>query len=141
MFQPTPSGSGLLIKDGTIAMRDLSPSLQAKIKQAGTQGAPGAAGANGANGARPGQRGTNGHDGRDGRDGVRYDRAVGSCNDGKPGEVAIAGGAARLGAPEQMSWAQIRTYRRGLKLSELERLSFRSNASDPGVVLPFSVTM
>ena len=33
-----------------------------------------------------------------------------------------------------MSWAQIRTYPHDLKLSELERLSFRSKASDAGVV-------
>ena len=65
---------------------------------------------------------------------MRYDRVTGSCDDGTPGGVAIAGGAARLGVPEQMSWAQIRTYPHDLKLSDLERLSFRSNASDAGVV-------
>ena len=127
------------IKDRTIQTRDLSPSLQAKIKRAGKPGPKGATGANGANGENGrqganGQQGANGHDGRDGRDGVRYDRVVGSCGDGKHGEVAIAGGAARLGVPEQMSWAQIRSYPHDLKLSDLDHLSFRSNASDPGVV-------
>jgi hypothetical protein len=121
------------IKDGTIKVRDLSPSLQAKLKLAGKPGPQGATGANGANG----QPGANGQNGRDGRDGVRYDRVVGSCADGvdgKTGEVAVAAGAARLGVPEQLSWAQIRTYPHDVKLSDLERLSFRSNASDAGVV-------
>jgi hypothetical protein len=136
------------IKDRTIQIRDLSPSLQAKIKRAGKAGQKGATGANGVNGENgrqgangqqgaDGQQGANGHDGRDGRDGrdgVRYDRVVGSCGDGTQGEVAIAGGAARLGVPEQMSWAQIRSYPHDLKLSDLKRLSFRSDASDPGVV-------
>jgi Collagen triple helix repeat (20 copies) len=127
------------IKDGTIKMRDLSPSLQAKINRAGqpgpqgAQGAPGANGVNGAPGAN-GQPGANGKDGLNGRDGVRYDRIVGSCAAGTTGEVAVAGGVARLGAPEQMSWAQIRSYPKGLTVSELEQLSFRSTASDPGVV-------
>jgi hypothetical protein len=39
-----------------------------------------------------------------------------------------------LGVPNQMSWAQIRAYPRGERLADINRLSFRSNASDPGVV-------
>jgi hypothetical protein len=65
---------------------------------------------------------------------VRYDRVVGSCDDGTPGVAAIAFGMASLRAPDQMAWAQIRAYPKGLKLSEIEHLSFASNASDPGVV-------
>ena len=130
------------IKDGTIKIRDLSPALQAKVKLAGKPGPQGATGANGANGVngkagangQPGANGKPGANGHDGRDGVRYDRVVGSCDTDPTGEVAIAGGAARLGVPKQMSWAQIRTYPHDLKLSELERLSFKSNASDAGVV-------
>jgi hypothetical protein len=68
------------------------------------------------------------------RDDLRYARAVGSCDAGTPGVVAVAGGVANLVAPEQMSWAQIRAYPEDLTLSQIERLSFRSNASDPGVV-------
>src|SRR3954447_2051297 len=67
-------------------------------------------------------------------DDLRYDRVVGSCDDGMPGTVTVAGGAARLFAPMQMSWAQIRAYPHHKKISKLWRLSFRSNASDPGVV-------
>jgi hypothetical protein len=63
-----------------------------------------------------------------------YDRVVGSCDDRVPGIVTILLNEARLRVPEQMSWAQIRSYPHDLKLSDLERLSFRSNASDPGVV-------
>ena len=39
-----------------------------------------------------------------------------------------------MACPKKMSWAQIRTYPHDLRLSDLERLSFRSKASDPGVV-------
>ena len=46
-----------------------------------------------------------------------------------PGAVSIAGGVANLSVPEQMSWAQIRTYPQGLKLSDLKRLKFDSKAS------------
>ena len=48
--------------------------------------------------------------------------------------MSIAGGVAQLNVPKQMSWAQIRTNPEGLKLSDLTRLTFRSQASDAGVV-------
>lgn len=66
--------------------------------------------------------------------GLRYDSVVGSCDNGKPGFGAVAGGVAHLWAPKQMSWAQVRAYPQHLKLSELDNLSFRSNASHPGIV-------
>ena len=113
------------IKDGTIHMRDLAPTLQKKITRAGKPGPQGANGANGAtglngdsgakgqdgtngvNGANgtngvngapgdpgaqgaPGAQGSQGIPGQDGKDGVRYDRIVGSCDGGKPGEISIA---------------------------------------------------
>jgi hypothetical protein len=60
---------------------------------------------------------------------------AGSCDGGTAGKVAIAGGVARLRVPEQNSWAQIRAYpTENLTLSQLNKLSFRSNASDAGVV-------
>jgi hypothetical protein len=70
-----------------------------------------------------------------------YDKVTGACDDGDlntppapDGEVSITGGAAHLWVPEQYSWAQIRTSPEGLKLSDLTRLTFDSNASDAGVV-------
>ena len=125
------------IKDGTIKIRDLSPALQAKIKLAGKPG-PQAPRARTERAAASGQRqrrqrppGANGHDGRDG---VRYDRVTGSCDEnGTTGEVAIAGGAARLGVPDSVVGADP-SYPQTCKLSDLERLSFTSNASDAGVV-------
>ncbi len=48
--------------------------------------------------------------------------------------MSIAGGFAQLNVPKQMSWAQIRTNPAGLTLSDLTRLTFRSQASDAGVV-------
>ena len=140
------------IKDGAVHMRDLAPGVQAKLRHAveskggapgmpgtpgangtnGTNGAKGADGANGLNGTN-GTNGTNGLDGKDGRDGVRYDRIVGSCDDGVEGEIAIADGAAQLGVPTQNAWAQVRSYPKNLKVSQLDTLSFKANASDEGV--------
>ncbi len=145
------------IKEGTIKMRDLSPSLQKKIKKAnaatagvnGTNGAKGDAGANGTNGANgldgaagangvagaTGDNGSDGADGQDGRDGVRYDRISGSC-DSDPyaatGEVSVADGVARLGVPTQLAWAQIKSYPKNLKVSQIENLSFTADATDVG---------
>ena len=99
----------------------------------GTNGVDGANGLAGTNGV-DGTNGLNGTNGVDGKDGVRYDRLTGTCTTGLPGEVAIAGGAARLGLPEDMSWAQIRAYPHDLELKDVKRLSFSSNASDRGVV-------
>jgi hypothetical protein len=65
---------------------------------------------------------------------MRYDRVVGSCDNGRSGVAAVAGGMAYLWVPTQMSWAQIRAYPQDVKLSELDRLSFRSNASHRGIV-------
>jgi len=137
------------IKDGAVHMRDLAPGVQAKLRHAveskgGTPGTPGTPGANGINGAKGadganglngtnGTNGTNGLDGKDGRDGVRYDRIVGSCDDGLEGEIAIADGAAQLGVPTQNAWAQVRSYPQNLKVSQLDKLSFKANASDEGV--------
>ena len=137
------------IKDGTIKTRDLSPSLQKKIKQAGKPGANGATGATGAAGATgatgangatgaTGATGANGKDGapgENGKDGVRYDRIVGSCADdpyAATGEVSIADGVARLGVPTQLAWAQIKSYPTNLKVSQIENLSFTANATDVG---------
>ena len=144
--------TGAKIKNGTVAMRDLTPGVQEMIKERPTNGLNGATGATGEKGAngmkgadgtnglngKDGLNGTNGADGKngvdgkDGRDGVRYDRVVDGSGDG--GEVSIADGAARLAAPTDTSWAQIRAYPHDLKLRDLKTLSFRSNASDPGVV-------
>jgi hypothetical protein len=59
---------------------------------------------------------------------------TGSCASGTPGEAAIANGVANLTVPEQMSWAQVRTFPQGLKLSTLKTLKFDSKADTPGVV-------
>jgi hypothetical protein len=63
-----------------------------------------------------------------------YTPAIGSCDGTTPGSVSIAGGVAKLGVPEQMSYAQIVTSPGNLKLSDVTRLTFRSQASDAGVV-------
>jgi hypothetical protein len=65
---------------------------------------------------------------------MHYDSVVGSCDNGTSGTVTVAGGTGSLGVPNQMSWAQIRAYPRGERLADINRLSFRSNASHPGVV-------
>jgi hypothetical protein len=68
---------------------------------------------------------------------LAYSKETGTCDatPGAPsGTVSITGGAAHLSVPEQLSWAQIRTYPEGLKLSDVTRLTFRSQASDAGVV-------
>jgi Collagen triple helix repeat (20 copies) len=144
------------IKDGTIHMRDLAPTLQKKIRRAGkpgpqgANGANGATGLNGANGVKgqdgtngvngapgapgaPGAQGSQGIPGKDGKDGVRYDRIASSLDGGKPGEVSIHDGYATFGVPTQDAYAQIRSYPKGLKVSELEKLSFKANASDEGI--------
>ena len=147
------------IKDGTIHMRDLAPTLQTKITRAGkpgpqgANGANGATGLNGANGAKgqdgtngvngapgapgaqgaPGAPGSQGIPGQDGKDGVRYDRIASSLDGGKPGEVSIHDGYAAFGVPTQNAYAQIRSYPKGMKVSELKKLSFEANASDEGI--------
>ena len=65
---------------------------------------------------------------------MHYDSVVGSCDDTAKGMFTIAGGVGQLGVPNQMSWTQVRAYPRGARLASLDRLSFRSNASDPGLV-------
>jgi hypothetical protein len=127
------------IKDGSILNRDihrgtisenrLTQGLRAKINRLAQPGKNGINGAPGAPGAK-GQDGANREE-----EEMRYDRMVGSCvTNGKPGTVSIAHGMARLGAPEDMAWAQIRSYPVGLTLADVTDLMFRSNASDPGVV-------
>ena len=60
---------------------------------------------------------------------------VGSCDDADAtGEVSIADGVANLNVPEQMSWAQVRTFPQGLKLSDLKTPQVRSKVRHPGVV-------
>jgi hypothetical protein len=98
------------IKDGTIHMRDLAPSLQKKIERAGKPGPQGANGANGVNGAK-GQDGVNGIPGRDGN--VRYDRVADTCTPGTAkGTTALAGGVMRLGVPHQMAYTGARACAR-----------------------------
>ena len=65
---------------------------------------------------------------------LAYDKVTGSCGDTTPGAVSISGGSAHLSVPEQMSWAQIRTSPGALQLKDITRLTFGSQASDPGVV-------
>ena len=144
------------IKDGTIKMRDLSPSLKAKIKKAnaatagvnGTNGAKGDAGANGANGANgldgaagangvagaKGDNGSDGADGQDGRDGVRYDRISGSC-DSEPYARRRGLDRRRRCPPRCADPAGLgpdQSYPKNLKVSQIEKLSFTANATDGG---------
>jgi Collagen triple helix repeat (20 copies) len=139
------------IKDGTIHMRDLAPTLQKKITRAGKPGPQGANGANGATGAAgsngtngtngangakgdPGAPGAPGQDGQPGRDGsVRFDRVTGTCSDGRSGTTALSDGVMRLGVPHQMAWAQLRMYPQNLTLGEIDELSFRQKSTDSGL--------
>ena len=96
--------------------------------QQGIPGLPGLPGAPGLDGA-PGE---DGQPGKPGKDGVRYDRIVGSCDDGSEGEVTVYGGEAHLNVPTQMSWAQIRSYPESVQMYDVDELSFKANASDEG---------
>jgi hypothetical protein len=82
------------IKDGTIKTRDLSPSLQKKIKQAGKPGANGATGATGAAGAT-GATGANGATGATGAAGATG--ATGA--NGATGATGATGANGKDGAP------------------------------------------
>lgn len=116
------------IHRGTISENRLTAGLRAKINRLAQPGR------NGANGA-PGMTGAKGQDAAKGKEAMRYDRMVGSCTpNGTPGAIAIAGGMARLKAPNQMAWAQIRAYPVGLTVDDLSDLTFRSKADDAGVV-------
>jgi hypothetical protein len=121
------------IKDGTIHMRDLAPSLQKKITRAGKPGPQGANGANGAKG-NPGAPGAPGQNGQPGRDGsARFDRVTGTCSDGRSGTTALSDGVMRLGVPHQMAWAQLRMYPQNLTLGEIDELSFSQKSTDSGL--------
>ena len=129
--------TGAKIKNGTVAMRDLTPGVQKMIKERpinGTNGTTGATGANGKNGTngQNGVNGTNGAAGSNGKDGVRYDRIVGSCDSGPTGEVSIADGIATLGTPTQNAWAQIKSYPTSLKVSDLDELTYTAASTDIG---------
>ena len=139
------------IKDGSVQMRDLSPRVQKKLRHAasatkvhsGPAGATGASGANGSNGL-DGAAGLNGIDGVDGQPGAagkdgknadQFDRIVGSCDDDKyaaVGEVSVANGTARLAVPNGMAWAQIKTFPKNLLVSDIDKLSFTTMATDAG---------
>ena len=120
--------TGAKIKNGTIAMRDLTPGVQAMIaKHAkdGVNGINGAAGQNGVNGAA----GAKGRDGSNGKDAESYTRVT----SGSDGEVSIADGVATLGVSDQYGYAGVRVGVKGTKVSDLRALSFKANASDEGI--------
>jgi hypothetical protein len=127
------------IKNGTIKMRDLSPSLQAKIERAGTPGAAGAKGETGATGhagvnGRDGQNGTNGTNGTNGRDGVRFDRISGNCVGATPaGNVSIANGVGNIGLTTQNAYGLFRMYPKNMTVNDLSKLSFKAQTTDAGV--------
>jgi hypothetical protein len=119
------------IKDGTIHMRDLAPSLQKKITRAqttstGASGANGKDGVNGSNG-KDGANGSNGTNGNDGRDGVRWERVTGSCSDTAFGEVMVRDGALKFNLPAHNSYAQFKMPVQNLSLSDVAKLSLRVN--------------
>jgi hypothetical protein len=134
--------TGKDIKNGTVALRDLTPGVQALIKQHAKDGVNGTNGVNGAKGADgrhgvsvKGDTGATGAKGDKGRDGVRYDRIVGDDDvNAATGEITVGNGAARLFTPTQGAWAQIRTYPTNLTLSQIDTLSFSSNSDTSGVV-------
>ena len=126
------------IKDGAVHMRDLSPGVQAKIKQAAKPGAAGANGVNGATGAKgeagatgangdAGATGANGRHRRQGRrpapratNGAKGDDGATACATTGDGscDTAIQRRQARSRSPtawrasvcRPSAWAQIKSY-------------------------------
>jgi hypothetical protein len=132
--------TGGKIKNGTVAMRDLTPGVQALIKKHakdgvngvnGAAGAKGATGANGNDGAKGdnGAKGDKGQDGSNGRSAVSYTRVTSAADS----EVSIANGVANLEITDQYGYAGVRTSVKNTKVSELAALSFKANASDEGI--------